>query len=397
MGPVEVALAAGWLVISALATLSVIFYLRGLGPAPADGGPFPPVLVLLPVRAATDAEASGVAGCLAAVAAQDYPGPWRCVVAFEDAADPAFPIAATADSALFATVVAGPTPGRAQKLQNLLAALRQRQPEERIVVTLDADTRPAPDWLTDLTRAIRHGRAEAASGYRWPLGENFPGRLLALADRAPATLMRPRWLNMAWGGSTALSAAALDAVDLPKLWDAAVSDDLTLSAALKRVGLDPWTPRRVLVPTPLRPSWRATFGFGVRQYRLLRLHAPRLWWLFGAILAVPAIAAAALLTEAAQGSVAALAVIGVGVALQQWRASLRAEVARRVLPADAAEAVARGLWLDRLLLPLLPLLHLPIFCASAFGRRIAWGGRVYDVAAPDSVRVVPASGEARRP
>ncbi|WP_170984911.1 glycosyltransferase family 2 protein [Roseomonas sp. AR75] len=380
------ALAACWLAASLLATLATARYLRGLGDAPSpDPGPFPPVLVLLPVRSTDAAEAAQVGACLAALTAQDYPGPWRACVIFEDAADPAWRIAAAADPARFAVLAAGPTPGRAQKLHNLLAGLARREPGEAILATLDADTLPPPGWLAELTRPLRLGLAEAASGYRWPMAQGVPARLLALAERGPATFPRPRWLNLCWGGSTALSAAALQRLDLPALWNAAVSDDLTLTGALRAAGMPAWTPRRVLLPTPVALGWLGVLGFGRRQYMLVRLHALRRWLAIGVTLLLPLAGAVAALAAAATGEAWAVAALATGLLLQQHRAGMRAEVARRVLPPVQAAAVMRALPRDRLLLPLVLPLQAAAFLASAFGRRIRWGGRVYAVAAPDRV------------
>jgi hypothetical protein len=383
------ALAAGWLLAEILATLAVARYLRGL-PAvpPQDAGPFPPVLVLLPVRSADAAEAAGVAACLASLAAQEYRGPWRALVVFEDDRDPAWRLAAGADPARFAVLAAGPTPGRAQKLHNLLAGLAARGAEEAILVTLDADTRPPASWLSELTRPLRHGLAEAASGYRWPVPEGLPARILALAERGPATFPRPRWLNLCWGGSLALSDAALRRLDLPALWDRAVSDDLTLTAALGAAGLPAWTPRRVLLPTPLRLGWRGVLAFGRRQYLLVRLHAPRRWLAIGASLLLPLAGAWAVLFAALTGEAWALGLLAAGIALQQGRAGLRAAVAQRVLPAAQAAAVQRGLPRDRLLLPLVLPVQAAAFLASALGRQIRWGGRRYRVVSPSRVILV---------
>ena len=74
--------------------------------------------------------------------------------------------------------------------------------------------------------------------------------------------------------------------------------------------------------------------------------------------------------------------------LQQLRASLRAEVARRVLPPEDAEAVMRALPLDRLLLPLAHLAHLVVFLGSALGRRVRWRGRSYAILAPGATQVL---------
>lgn len=388
MGVVEAVLALLWLLVSGLATFATATYLRGLRASPPeDPGPFPPVLVLLPVRALDAAEVADARGCLAALSAQDYPGPWRVALAFEDDRDPAFPLAAAADPARFSTVLAGPGEGRSQKVQNLLVALATRRPEETVVVTLDVDTRPQPSWLAELTRPVRMGTAEIAGGYRWMLPEDLPSRLAALADRAPATFARPRFLNLLWGGSTAISAAALDRLPIDRVWQGAMSDCLSLTRAAHEARMPPWTPRRVLVPSPVRHGWTSLFAFARRQLLLTRIYAPVAWGCLGIALVVPVVAAAVLAVAAAQGSLLAIATLATGLALQQWRATMRAEVAERVLPAADAAAVRRALAGDRLLLPVAHLLQLAIFLASAVGRQVRWRGRRYAILAPDATRV----------
>ncbi|WP_237216094.1 glycosyltransferase [Falsiroseomonas oryziterrae] len=389
LGLVAGVLAAGWLIVSLLATLATALYLRGLpSAAPADPGPFPPVLVLLPIRANDAAEVEDIRGCLAALAAQDYPGPWRAVLVFEDDRDPAFALAQGLDPARFSTLLAGPGEGRSQKVQNLLVALGTRHPEERIVVTLDADTRPQPNWLAELTRPLRAGRAEIASGYRWMLPEDLPSRLAAIADRGPATFARPRALNLLWGGSTAITAEALQTVKIRRVWGGAMSDCLSLTRAAHAAGLPPWTPRRVLVPSPTRHDWASLFAFARRQMLLTRIYAPLAWASLGIGLLLPVLAVLVLLPAALGGDLAAIAVLGLALGLQQWRASMRAEVARRVLPPADAEAVARAMPGDRLLLPVAHLLQLGIFLASAVGREVRWRGRAYAILSPGSTAVL---------
>lgn len=382
-------LAACWLLVSGLATLATWTYLRGLRGAPlGDTGPFPPVLVLLPVRALDAAEVEDARACLAALERQDYPGPWRCVLAFEDARDPAFPLAAAADPARFSIVLAGPGQGRSQKVQNLLVALRTRRAEESVVVTLDVDTRPQTAWLSELTRPVRAGKAEIAGGYRWMLPEDLPSRFAAIADRAPATFARPRFLNLLWGGSTAITAKALAALPIEAVWQGAMSDCLSLTRAAHAAGMPPWTPRRVLVPSPVRHDWPSLFAFARRQLLLTRIYAPLAWACLGIGLAVPVVAVAWLGAAAIGGDVVALAALAAGIGLQQWRASLRAAIADRVLPAEDAAAVRRALPGDRLLMPVAHLLQLGIFLASALGREVRWRGRHYAIHAPGATAIL---------
>ncbi len=386
----EAACAAAWLLGGVFGTLATWLYLRGLTAAPLpDPGPFPPVLVLLPIQARDAAEAAQPEACLRALLAQDYPGPWRVVLAFEDAVDPAFRLSAM-DPSRVSSVLAGAAEGRAQKVHNLLAALATRRAGEAVVATLDADTLPPPSWLAELTRPVRLGVAELAAGYRWwlPMG-GLPARLGAIADRGPASFGRPRWLNLLWGGSTAISAAALRRLDVPGVWAGAVSDDMALTRAAQRGGLAPFTTRRVLVPSPVRMSWGGLLRFGRRQFVMVRVYRPLAWAGAGVALLGPTLAGAVVLAAAAGGSAAALAAVAAAVALQQARASLRAEIGRRVLPAGAAAALRAGMARDRLLLPLAHLAFVAAFLGSCIGRRVAWRGRRYTIRARDRVEVEP--------
>jgi hypothetical protein len=372
-GGVALGLGVAWLVVSLLATLGVAWYAWRLrGPAPAEGDlPAPGVAVLVPVRGA-----EGLPDFLRCLLAQDYPGPWRAVFAVEDAADPAHaPLAAlcAAQPGRCALVVAGRATGRGQKVQNLLAAWDAASPAE-ILVTLDADTRPRPDWLARLTRPLRGGAAEIASGYRWQVpapGASLLARLAALADRSVATTPRIGPLNLAWGGSTAITTAAAARIGLRAAWAGAVSDDFALRAAARRAGLTIFAPLRVLVASPLAGDARALLSFGRRQYLLVRWHAPLHWAIALLALLPPVAGVLALLPAAAAGEAAALAMLGAGLALQQLRFTLRDAIARRILPEPPARPS------DRLLLPAAQPLHALLLLSSLVGRRLRWAGRDY--------------------
>jgi hypothetical protein len=235
------ALLLAWMV-QAAATLLCGWTLRLLDrpqPWPREAPP-----VLAPVRGPLP----GLDRFLAALAAQDYPA-WRVALVVEAEADPAFPAlarfaAAHPDRA--AVVVAGPATRRRQKVQNLLAGLGHLRAGDAALVMLDADTAPPPDLLRRLLRPVLTGQGDIASGYRWTLpADGAAGSaLVALADMAVATLPRCARCNLCWGGATAIGRAALGRLDLPRVWDAALSDDLErFPISLRRT-------------RPRRSSWR---------------------------------------------------------------------------------------------------------------------------------------------
>ena len=187
-------LVAGWLVLAALATLASAVTLRLLRRPQPWPEATPPVLVLVPVRGAGPL----LPGFLAALAAQDWPD-WRVAFAVESAEDPAHAVLAAyvaAHPGRATLVVAGPAEGRGQKVQNLLAALRELRPDDAAVVTLDADTLPPPGMLRALLRPVLTGQGAIASGYRWVLpapGAGWAAEALSLietGDRHPAALGR---------------------------------------------------------------------------------------------------------------------------------------------------------------------------------------------------------------
>jgi hypothetical protein len=373
-------LLAAWMAQAAAATLLcwwTLHLLRRSQPAPRA---WPPVLVLVPVRGPLPA----LGEFLSALERQDYPGPWRVVLALEDAADPAHAEVAgfvARHAARAALVLAGPAAGRGQKVQNLLAGLAALRPEDAAVVTLDADMVPPPGLLAGLLRPVLAGQAPIASGYRWTLpGDGGLGaRLVALAEAGHATLPRCARCNLCWGGATAIGRAALERLDLPRLWDRALSDDLVLTRAARAAGLVIYAPLDVRPPAPAAfPQWRDALAFGVRQYRVLRLHAPRAHALALAAAALPV--AGGISALVAGGAGPALACLGLAVVLQRARATLRRAIAARVLlPAAAAEAartLRAGAWVQ----PLVPAFQLAcLLAALGGGRRLDWAGRRYQL------------------
>lgn len=373
------AILAAWMALAAAATAGCALYLRLLRRPQPRPTAAPPVLVAVPVRG--DA---GLDVFLAALSAQDYPA-WRAVFAVEDRTDPAFAalarFAAAHPARVEAVAVAGPTARRAQKVHNLLAILPSLRADDAALVTLDADTIPPPDLLAELLRPILTGQGDLSSGYRWTLPEG-PGAgalLLSLAEAGVATLPRCARCNLCWGGATAVGRSALARLDLPSLWDRAVSDDLSVSRAAHAAGLVVYAPLTVRPPSPYRGRIVDALRFGTRQYRLMRLHSPGRWLLAGLLLAVPAAGGAVALGVAASGGGAGPACLAAAWLLQRLRATLRSAIAVRILPGPAADAASLGLRRGRWRQTLAHPLNLLAWLGSAAGNRLDWAGRRYRV------------------
>jgi hypothetical protein len=391
-----ITIVAAWLLTAAVASAGVIDYCRRLRRvAPATD--WPAAVVLVAVKGA----GARLSRFLVALLAQDYPH-YRVVFAVESATDPAFavlePLASSRGDRI-ELIVAGNAIGRAQKVQNLRAALGALRATDRVVVFADADVEPAAGWLRALVRPIALGRA-VSSGYRWQVPEDLrlPSMVAALADMSIATAGRDRRLNLCWGGSTAIERRLLDRLDLPRQWAGVATEDLVLTRALRRARVPIYAAAQVLVPSPSSYSWQSLLAFGRRQYMLVRFYAPRHWLLAGWTLCVPVIGAVLAIAAACTGSHAAPLCLGAVILLRVLRHGLRLSIARRVLPREIAETAAPVFRFGWWAWPLVHIVHTAVFLGSLWGREFEWAGIRYRVWRPEEVAILsrPAEGSFRR-
>ncbi len=192
-------------------------------------------------------------------------------------------------------------------------------------------------------------------------------------------------------------------IGLDKIWPKVLSDDLSLSRAVKKAGK-----RVIFVPACLTASytsttWRKLFEFGRRQFLITRVSAPHLWWfaLLSTLYSILGLwGGAGLALYAAMknfefrisnfefsalplfAAVPILFFVG-----QIGRAVLRQKMISKLLKYDwpkmraacAADILACWLW---------SLLLLFFIISSAFGRTICWRGIRYKLLGPTKTIVV---------
>jgi len=296
--------------------------------------------------------------------------PYRLIIVVESRGDPAYARAAAAAEAYpqlkIEVVVAGLSSLRSQKCTNLLAALAQLEAEDAHIVLLDADIRPQTWWLASLVAPLAAGRADIVNGYRWqvPITLSLGTVLVADIDRGIAILPRLQQLRAIWGGSLAFTRHALEILDLPATIGRTLTEDLPIGDRAAQPGLRVLTRRAVRSPTPLSGTFRDLWRFGRRQYQLIRLYRPGLWFFAAFVVTTDLIARVVLLsTIAAWG--AALPTIMLIAALGSIATEIRLTIGKRLGATDGT-----GLHLAQ------HLLAWTILPAVGFHASVIWGGFV---------------------
>ncbi len=187
-------------------------------------------------------------------------------------------------------------------------------------------------------------------------------------------------------------------IGLDKIWPRVLSDDLSLTLAVKKAGMKLAFVPACLVASYESTTWPKLFEFGRRQFLITRIYRP--WtWLFGfaaslySVLCLWATAALAVYaaTIADKNLSLFIAVPIVSLLSQAARAIIRQKMIGKLLEKDrekmrfARTADIFFSWIWSLLLFLL------ITC-SAFGRTIVWRGIRYKLLGPTETIVVGRTG-----
>lgn len=352
-------------------------------PLPA---PPPTVAVIVPMKGA----GAHAEQCVASILAQDYPA-YRLIVAVEALGDPAHGLVRNLPGAAPLTVVVrGRATQRGQKVHNLLAALGDTTAADEIVCFADADALWPPETLSTLVRELSAwDEPVVLSGYRWmyPAGPRAGAVLAAAANLSVAAIAKsPRW-DLAWGGTMAAKRPTLERLDLARLWERSLSDDVPLSRALRAKRLNVKLMPNLFVPSPCVFSLGAALDFARRQYAMARLYAPRHWLFSLAVYAVFFAGLGASLSAVVLPFPAyAVWMAGAAWALAFGRGVVHAAIAARCLPKPIFARLRWACAIDTLL-PFLPaLVHAYGLLTSISVRKLRWAGITYTLSGERVVR-----------
>ncbi|HLC05997.1 MAG TPA: glycosyltransferase family 2 protein [Anaerolineales bacterium] len=300
-------------------------------------------------------------------------------------------------------MISTPSTHRGDKVNNLLAGIRQMDETSQILAVVDSDGRVRPEFLSRLVAPILKNEAVATTGYRWLHPEEFNPvavlhvfwSALSLAIQSAGSFTHP------WGGAMAIRMDIFERLKVADVWESALSDDNTLGKVLKQARMTVrFVPSSIVVSHPAS-DWGEFFTWGTRQFFLLRVCFPWEWFELLLWIGILVLGPVSLLSSS--GFEASSWVAG-GLALSRtilfpcvlWAIAVQVAV-------TCGERLARRSGhppasVPRRYLPyalIVPIVVLGQLVASGFGRRIAWRGAVYEVGGCTKTRVVDRDGTAR--
>ncbi len=240
----------------------------------AFGAYVPAVALLLPVRGRDE----GLEDNVRALLSQVYPG-YRLVVIADEDDDPALAlireIAASQARVPVEFLVSDPA-GMGGKVNALRTALLRLRPGDEVVAFADADIRPSGDWLRQLVQPLADVTVGASTGFRWyvPARPAFWSLVRSEWNAVSANVLFDPRRNYAWGGSSAMRREHLPRLRLEDRWREVLSDDLTLTAAVRGAGMKIVYVPAALVATVEDADRRTCMDWCLRQMMMATLYLP---------------------------------------------------------------------------------------------------------------------------
>jgi cellulose synthase/poly-beta-1,6-N-acetylglucosamine synthase-like glycosyltransferase len=294
-------------------------------------------------------------------------------------------------------VFAGAPENCGEKINNLRAAIQQVPGEFEILVFADSDGRPGRSWLRRLVGPLADSRIGATTAMRWLIANNnaFASLLLAAWNAPIVTMLGENTSkNFCWGGGTAIRRAVFEQTGVLEEWQNSVSDDYSMTAALRRAGRP-----IVFLPECLTASFVETdvsslFEFTNRQILITRVYSPAMWagaavtHLLFCVTILLGIALTLRDLFAGRPSLNLAALTFLPLLLAAIRGAIRVTAVQEVLPALKRQ-VQQQAWIHLIFGVWIPYLYLINFANSAITRKIRWRGIHYELVSPQQTRILP--------
>ena len=353
----------------------------------------PRVAVICPVKGLEP----GLEQNLASLTSFDYPD-YEIFFSMASGEDPARKILdklAASSKRKVHIVVAGRPIGCGEKVNNLRAAVQEAKEGYDVFVFSDSDGRPGRSWLAHLVAPLADANLGAVTTFRWffQQGRGFWSALASAWNAPGASYLGEHHNNFCWGGGTAIRRERFEQAGVYDYWNGSVSDDLSLTAALRRAGAPILFAPECLVPTMFDCDAPGLLEFTNRQIIIARVYESRLWTLgglahlfyCGAVLTGIGLYFAELVSGAPAIHILLLAMAP--PVLCMGRGILRLTAVMEILPAWKSKLLADG-WIWTLLAAVAPFLALWNTVVALFTQEIRWRGIRYLLLSPGQTRIL---------
>jgi len=303
-------------------------------------------------------------------------------------------------------VTAGISPERGEKVHNLIQAVAQVDPSSEVFVFTDSDSRPHLCWLQELVAPLRSEAVGLSTGYRWyyPTRGNLASVIRSAWNGSIATLLGNHNHNFAWGGSMAIRKVTFHRACVLDYWQGSISDDYSMTQALKDAKLRIHYEPRCLIGSYGRCDWRELLEWSTRQMVLTKVYSRKLWqlalvsqWTFSLVWWWSVAGVAVALLPRAKGSLTstiwsggtqkyALLVVLLFLfgAVRGW---YRTRTVQHLRP-EHRDEIQNFWWGYVLLFPLASTLTAYNLARSALTSSIEWRGVRYEFGAAQELRVI---------
>lgn len=293
------------------------------------------------------------------------------------------------------TVIAGCPEDCGEKVNNLRAAVLQAGEGFDVFVFTDSDGRPGKNWLAHLVAPLADANLGAVTTFRWFFrqGRGFWSALASAWNAPVATYLGEHDNNFCWGGGTAIRRERFEQCNVLGYWNGSVSDDLSLTHALRHAGLPILFAPECLVPSIFDCDAATLFQFTNRQIIIARVYEKRLWSLGGlahALYCAAVLLGVGLYFDNLFAGIPAMQLLLLAVVppvLSMGRGVLRLTAVMELLPEWKSKLLADG-WIWTFLAALAPFLALWNTLVALFTRKIRWRGVRYQLESPGQTRIL---------
>lgn len=295
-------------------------------------------------------------------------------------------------------VIAGNAIDSGQKVHNLRKAVLEISKESEVLVFIDSDARPNREWLRNLIKPLKKREIGCATGYRWFVQKKW-GVATHLRSAWNASIASALGENMennfCWGGSTAITRALFDRLQIREKWKGTLSDDFTLTNILKEIRMPIYFVPQCLTATVEDCGIKEMLEFTTRQMKITRVYSPSLWKIsfVGSLIFVFTFYAGIILLFFTEGihfwttliAVSVVFVLGVGKA---W---IRLSAVKLIL--TGYEKQLNSQFLPQVLFwTVTPILFLYNDIIAIFSRKITWRGITYELESANTTVIKKENG-----